>query len=54
MAGASAVGVGMANFTDPFVCPKLIEQLPQRMDELGINSLKELINEVREGILNER
>ncbi|MEI5992626.1 dihydroorotate dehydrogenase [Candidatus Enterococcus mansonii] len=49
MAGASAVGVGTANFTDPYICPKLIDALPQRMAELGIESLEQLIKEVREG-----
>lgn len=49
MAGASAVGVGTANFTDPYICPKLIDGLPKRMEELGIESLEQLIKEVREG-----
>ncbi|MBO0431258.1 dihydroorotate dehydrogenase [Enterococcus sp. DIV0660C] len=48
MAGASAVAVGTANFTDPYICPKLIDALPQRMAELGISSLEQLIQEVRE------
>ncbi|OJG74316.1 dihydroorotate dehydrogenase B, catalytic subunit [Enterococcus quebecensis] len=48
MAGASAVGVGTANFTDPYICPKLIDALPKRMAELGIESLEQLIKEVRE------
>lgn len=48
MAGASAVGVGTANFTDPYICPKLIDALPVRMAELGIESLEQLIKEVRE------
>lgn len=48
MAGASAVAVGTANFTDPFICPKLIEQLPARMAELGIESLEQLRQEVKE------
>ena len=48
MAGASAVAIGTANFTDPFVCPKIIDALPARMAELGINSLSELIQQVRE------
>ena len=47
--GASAVGVGTANFTDPYICPKLIDGLPKRMEELGIESLEQLIKEVREG-----
>lgn len=49
MAGASAVAVGTANFTDPYICPKLIDELPKRMTELGIDSLEQLIQEVREG-----
>ncbi|KAF1301506.1 dihydroorotate dehydrogenase [Enterococcus saccharolyticus] len=49
MAGASAVAVGTANFTDPYICPKLIDALPARMAELGIESLESLIKEVREG-----
>lgn len=48
MAGASAVAIGTANFTDPYICPKLIEELPIRMAELGIESLQQLIKEVRE------
>ncbi|MBO0469317.1 dihydroorotate dehydrogenase [Enterococcus sp. DIV0242_7C1] len=48
LAGASAVGVGTANFTDPYICPKLIEDLPIRMSELGIESLEQLIKEVKE------
>lgn len=48
MAGASAVAVGTANFTDPYICPKLIEALPARMADLGIDSLEELRKEVRE------
>ena len=48
LAGASAVAVGTANFTDPYICPKLIEELPIRMAELGIPSLEQLIKEVRE------
>ncbi len=48
LAGASAVAVGTMNFTDPFICPTLIDELPKRMDELGIESLETLIREVRE------
>lgn len=48
MAGASAVAVGTMNFTNPFICPELIEELPKRMDELGIDTLENLIKEVKE------
>ncbi|MCI7224193.1 dihydroorotate dehydrogenase, partial [Fusobacterium sp.] len=36
-AGASAVAIGTANFTDPLVCPKIIDSLPKVLDELGVN-----------------
>ncbi|ALC86119.1 dihydroorotate dehydrogenase [Bacillus sp. FJAT-22090] len=42
-AGASAVAVGTANFVDPFVCPTLIDQLPNKLDELGFNTISELV-----------
>ncbi|MFB5085622.1 dihydroorotate dehydrogenase [Psychrobacillus sp. PGGUH221] len=42
-AGASAVAVGTANFVDPFVCPTLIDQLPNKLDELGFNTVSELV-----------
>lgn len=47
MAGATAVAIGTANFNDPFICPKIIEGLEQRMDELGIASIQSLVEEVR-------
>jgi len=42
-AGASAVAVGTANFTDPFVCPKIIESLPDAMDKYGIEKITDAI-----------
>lgn len=46
MAGASAVQIGTENYNQPMICPEIISQLPQRMDELGIESLETLIDEV--------
>ena len=43
MAGATAVQVGAANLVDPYVCKKIVEELPEVMDELGIASLAEII-----------
>ena len=43
MAGAAAVQVGAANLVDPYACKKIVEELPEVMDELGINSLAEII-----------
>ena len=42
-AGASAVQVGAQNLVDPFACPKIIEELPRKLDEYGIGSLQEII-----------
>lgn len=53
LAGASAVQVGTAHFYDPYICPKLVQELPELMDELNISSLNELIKEVSEARENE-
>ncbi|ANU10491.1 dihydroorotate dehydrogenase 1B [Planococcus antarcticus DSM 14505] len=42
-AGASAVAVGTANFVNPFVCPEIIGQLPERLHELGFDSVEQLV-----------
>ena len=38
-AGASAVAVGTANFTNPYVCPEIIRELPAVMDKYGIKNI---------------
>ena len=43
MAGATAVQVGAENLRNPFACPQIISDLPEVMEELGINSLHEII-----------
>ncbi len=47
IAGASAIGIGTANFTNPFACPTIIKDLPECMDNLGISSLEKLRQEVK-------
>lgn len=42
-AGASAVAVGTANFVDPFICPKIIDELPLLMEKLGFEHISECI-----------
>jgi dihydroorotate dehydrogenase (NAD+) catalytic subunit len=42
-AGASAVAVGTANFVDPFICPDLIKGLEERLDEMNVDHISELI-----------
>ena len=46
MAGATAVQVGAENLRNPFACPEIIAELPALMDELGIDTLKEIIGTV--------
>lgn len=41
--GASAIQVGAQNLVDPWACPKIIEDLPRKMDEYGINDLQQII-----------
>lgn len=50
IAGASAIGVGTANFTDPFVCPTIIEDIPRVLDRYGISGLESLRQEVRNSL----
>ena len=43
LAGATAVQVGAANLVDPWVCPKIIAELPEVMEQYGITSLNDII-----------
>lgn len=43
LAGASAVEIGAANLIDPFVCKKIIDELPSECDKYGIKNLSEII-----------
>lgn len=47
IAGASAIGVGTANFTDPYACLNIIERLPEVMDQYGITDLETLRRKVK-------
>lgn len=51
IAGASAIGVGTANFTNPYACPSIIEDLPKVMDQYNIKNLEQVRKEVRENLL---
>lgn len=43
LAGATAVQVGAANLKEPFICKKIIEELPSVMDRYNIKNLKDII-----------
>lgn len=47
MAGASAVQVGAAIFTDPFAPLKIIDEMNEWLDSKGISSVKEIIGTVQ-------
>jgi dihydroorotate dehydrogenase (NAD+) catalytic subunit len=47
LAGASAVAIGTMNFTDPYICPKIIEELPYVLDCYKVESIQQLIDEVK-------
>ncbi len=42
-AGASAVQIGVANFIDPYICPKIIKELPQTLKKYGYKAIKDAI-----------
>ena len=46
LAGATAVEVGTANLIDPEASKKIIEELPEKMSEYGIDNLKSIIGGV--------
>lgn len=43
LAGATAVQIGAANLTQPYVCRDIIETLPEVMDRYGIGNLRDII-----------
>ena len=49
LAGATAVEVGAANLVDPYICQKIIRDLPVVMDHYKINTLIEIIGDVKNG-----
>ena len=50
LAGASAIGVGTANFTNPYACPHIIDNLPKVMDKYNIETLEQLRKEVKSNL----
>lgn len=51
IAGASAIAVGTANFTNPYACPDIINRLPKVMEKYGISNLEDLRRVVRKELL---
>lgn len=49
LAGASAVQIGAANLTDPFICPQIISDLPKVMEKYNIEKLTDIIGGAHNG-----
>ena len=49
LAGATAVQVGAANLVDPFVCKRIIEELPAVMKKYRIENLSDIIGGAHHG-----
>ena len=43
IAGASAVAVGCQNLVDPYACPKIIQEMNDILDDMGIEDIHEII-----------
>ncbi len=43
LAGATAVQIGAANLTEPYICSQIIDELPLVMEKYHISDLKEII-----------
>jgi len=43
LAGASAVGIGTANFQNPFICSEIIDELPNTLKKYGFTSVEDAI-----------
>ena len=49
LAGATAIGVGAANLTEPFACKHIVEELPAVMERYGVENLTEIIGGAHHG-----
>lgn len=47
IAGASAVQIGTANYYDPTVSVRMVEQLPAAIQSLGASSLQEIVGKLK-------
>jgi dihydroorotate dehydrogenase (NAD+) catalytic subunit len=47
LVGASTVAIGTMNFTDPYICPKIIEELPHVLDRYKVESIQQLVDKVK-------
>ncbi|KPH77160.1 MULTISPECIES: dihydroorotate dehydrogenase [Bacillaceae] len=50
LAGASAVAVGTANFSNPLICSDIIDELPRALERYGFNAVEDAIGKA---VMNE-
>lgn len=43
LAGATAVQIGAANLTDPYICRDIVNALPEEMKKLNINDINDIV-----------
>ncbi len=48
--GADAVAVGTANFQNPLVCKEIIDDLPERLDELNVQHILDIKGRTQKGL----
>jgi dihydroorotate dehydrogenase (NAD+) catalytic subunit len=48
LAGATAVQVGTANYYDPNVASRIVDELPSRLQDLGATSVREVVGTLRD------
>ncbi len=49
VAGAAAVQIGTANYYDPTISQRLVEQLPAALQQAGVSGVGEIIGTIRDG-----
>jgi dihydroorotate dehydrogenase (NAD+) catalytic subunit len=47
VAGASAVQIGTANYYDPTVSMRLLDELPAALAEAGVSSVSEIVGTLK-------
>lgn len=48
LAGATAIEVGTANFVDPTVCPKILQEIKDYCSQQGVSDIHELIGAINQ------
>lgn len=46
LAGANAVAIGSAHFSDALICPHIVQELPDLLQELGVEDINDLVGKV--------